>query len=526
MAPASRRMSPVAADGAGGAREDAYDVVVVGGGIGGLTAGALLAKSGTKVLVAEAEPQPGGYASALVRGPYTFDQADHLIWGCEPSGPFGPGVVDAVLRHLGVSDRCEFLRMDDPVYAVRLPGVDLPVPSGREAFLEAHLRLFPRDAAGLRRVVATAAEVYRESRQFPLKAGLGDLAGASWRFPTLFRHRGSTLKEVVDAELSDPRLRSAYTALWSWIGQPPSRASFLMWSVLMTGYVEDGAFVCRGGFQALADALAAGLTQAGGELLLGVPVTSIHVEHGRVHGVELATGQRVRTPLVISTGDARDTFERLVGVDHLSPRFVHRLRHSDLSLSVFVLYAATDLDVAGLGAYRDVNLSLDWDPERTYQRALAGEVTNLSILVPTLADPTLAPPGEHLVILKTVAADQPGLGEQDDTGRAEQMLQVCETVLPDLRRHLTYLDHVDPHARLPSPLHHMGAIYGWSGSPRDTGPRRLPPHTPIRGLLLAGQWTQPGPGICTVMQSGIGAARLALGVATSAPAVPLHLGTG
>ena len=65
------------------ARESTYDVVVIGGGIGGLTAGALLARAGKKVLVVEAQAQPGGYAGAIRAGEYTFDRADHLIMGCE-----------------------------------------------------------------------------------------------------------------------------------------------------------------------------------------------------------------------------------------------------------------------------------------------------------------------------------------------------------------------------------------------------------------------------------------------------------
>lgn len=58
-----------------GARADTYDVVVIGAGIGGLTAGALLARAGKEVLIVEAEVQPGGYARALRRGAYTFDLA-------------------------------------------------------------------------------------------------------------------------------------------------------------------------------------------------------------------------------------------------------------------------------------------------------------------------------------------------------------------------------------------------------------------------------------------------------------------
>jgi phytoene dehydrogenase-like protein len=69
----------------------------------------------------------------------------------------------------------------------------------------------------------------------------------------------------------------------------------------------------------------------------------------------------------------------------------------------------------------------------------------------------------------------------------------------------------------------MGPIYGWSLSPAQFGPRRLSPRTPVNGLFLAGQWTQPAHGVFSVMESGIQAARLVLDVPTAVPPLPIGL---
>src|SRR5687768_6003877 len=103
-------------------REEVYDVIVVGSGIGGLTAAALLAKAGQKVLVVEQGDGPGGYAHAFRRGPYLFDPAIHV------TGQGGEGqLFDSVLRHLGVRDLCTMLPVSS-YYAAHFPGFKFHAP--------------------------------------------------------------------------------------------------------------------------------------------------------------------------------------------------------------------------------------------------------------------------------------------------------------------------------------------------------------------------------------------------------------
>lgn len=500
----------------GEAAETAYDVVIVGGGMGGLTTGALLARAGKKVLVVDEQQRPGGHAHAIRQDGYTFDSAVHLITRCSTTNRLGIGVIDALLNHLGVRDRCEFLPVGDPFYTVHFPDLTLAVPTGRDAYLAAHLQHFPGEAPGLRRLVDLSAQIAADLSGLPEEIGVGDLPRLAWRFPTLVRYRNATMKRLIDRELHDSRLKSAYATLWHWVGSPPSRASFLAWAAMMGHYIEDGAYYCRGGYQTLADAVTAALERAGGELVLGSRVTRILASERRVQGVTLDTGQRIAAPVVISNADPRVTFRELLGESHLPARMLRKLRRLELSISVLAAYVATDLDVRSLGAGHQNLYYSSWNIEQCCAEALAGGVPMLSLNIPTITDPSLAPPGQHIVMMMAMAPSD----ESSDAGLAEPMLSLAERLLPGLRDHLTAVVGVDRAAARGLALHRIGSIYGAAMTPAQVGAKRLNHQTAIHGLYLVGQWTQPGAGVPWVIQSGIQVARRVLGLSSVEEVLP------
>jgi len=175
----------------------AYDVVVVGAGLGGLSAAAFLARTGRSVLVIEREEEPGGYARSFRRGDYLFELAIHIIGQ-------GEGLLlGKLLDYLGVADRCRFVRVAD-VCALNFPGFRLSVPAGREAYISAHAEaLAPSEADGLRHCFELSQQVHREVHQLPPVLSLRELEGAVTRFPTLFRYHSSTLGDLLDECLVD-----------------------------------------------------------------------------------------------------------------------------------------------------------------------------------------------------------------------------------------------------------------------------------------------------------------------------------
>jgi prolycopene isomerase len=280
---------------------------------------------------------------------------------------------------------------------------------------------------------------------------------------------------------------------------------------MLFGYVVPGPSYCQGSFEMLVNALVTALEQNGGELLLNTRVNRILTEDGLVAGVVLDGGKEIRTSTVISNVDAVQTFEELVGAEHLPASFMRRLRRMEPSFSAFVLYLATTLDMRQFEATHETFLYKHWDHDQTYRDILDGKPGGMWISVPTLIDPSIAPAGEHIVIMKSLACYDIGVPwDQAKERFTDTMLGNLDAVYPGIRDHLTFMEVATPLSLENYTLNQHGAIYGWEYTPEQTGSKRLNHVTPIEGLYLSSHWTQPGAASLRVFVSGIHTAQLVL----------------
>jgi len=140
---------------------DSFDVVVIGAGLGGLSAGACLAKAGRKVLVVEREEGPGGNARAFRRGPYTFDPAIHVT-----AQGFNIEFLDFYLSALGIAGEVQLLRAED-FFGVDIDGQRWRLPVGLDALKSYLAEQFPHEADGVTSFIETCAQTTRESQAPP-----------------------------------------------------------------------------------------------------------------------------------------------------------------------------------------------------------------------------------------------------------------------------------------------------------------------------------------------------------------------
>jgi len=496
--------------------QDHYDVVVIGGGLGGLGVAAPLARLGRSVLLCERTENLGGCAHAFERAGCTFDPAVHYIGAVD-------GFVDPLLHALGVGDRVRFIPFDS-MYGVDMPGTRAVLPLGVEPFIEAHERQFPGRAQGIAGFLEACVQMTRESQSLPARLDLKSLDAAAKQFPFLFRYRKATVQDVLDEHVPDPQVQAFCTAAWPYVGLPPSRLSFVTFAAMLMYVMEDGPQYCEGSFESLVRTLGEAVQESGGDIALGTPVERILIEDGRAVGIVTADGRRIGAGTVVSNADARQTFERLVGLEHLPARYSRRLERMTPSLSAFWLFAATDLDLSGLDLPHEMFIHHHWDHDRTYADVLAGRPGGMWLSVPSLVDPTVAPPGQHVVVLTSHMPYDIGESWSGARGRYEAlMVEEVERIMPGFRDHVLHLESATPETFERWTGNHEGAIYGWESIPNQSTPKRLPRVSPVDGLLLSGAWTEPGAGAVRTLYSGLQTAQLILGY-ESGPALLGALG--
>jgi all-trans-retinol 13,14-reductase len=510
---------------------DAYDVVVVGAGMGGLTAAALLARCGRSVLVLDQHYVAGGNATVFRRPHYEFDVGLHYIGDCGPDG-----LIPRILRRAGVGD-VHFRELDPEGFDTYcFPDFTFRVPRDLDEFRRRLLERFPSEAHGIDRYLRLLREAW----------SLTEITGPLTALTILphtrlaLRYATSTLGEFLDTCTADVRLRAVLAGQHGTYAQPPSRAPVLMNAVIAMHYFQ-GAFYPAGGAQVIADRLAEEIEYCGGKILLRAKVHRILVEKGKVAGVDMENrhvGRRVvRAPVVISNADLKRTLLELVGPAHLHATTARRTEGYEMSpaLAVVFLGARRDLRAEGI-TNSNYWVYPDYDFEAPYAEARAGRFHPAPFCYISLAtmkdpeNPRLAPPGVANIQLMTVVPSTPEAwgttAEEVASGRyrrseayqwvkhalAERLLDQAERVFPGLRKDIVYREVATPltHTRFTGSS--GGTSYGIALTPAQFLHRRPGAGTEIAGLYLAGASLRTGHGIAGTMMSGLVAASKVVGM--------------
>ena len=505
-----------------------YDAIVIGGGHNGLIHAAYLARAGRKVLVLERR---------------------HLVGGAAVTEEVFPGFKFSVCSYVVSLLRPEIIReLDLPAHGLEilpLDGTFTPMPNGDYLWRVNDHAKTRREIARHSRLDAEAYDEYGkamvEMGRFvkpiltmtppdPTRlepAGLKDLLSLARRFRALsdqdkynqIQLMTMSAVDFLDQWFETDVLKATMAAsgiIGTFLGVRSPGTAY----VLLHHYMGeiDGAFrswgLSRGGTGAISDACAGAARAAGAEIRTSTAVSKIIVKEGAAVGVVLENGDYLTAGLVSSSVDPHLTFVKMVGDEHLPGEFMADVRRykfrgssGKVNLALDALPDFTALRGAGphLRGAISISPSVDY-MERAYDEAKYGRYSSrpyVDIVIPSLTDPSVAPPGKHVMsCFVQYAPYHLKEGTWDDHREA-----FGETVIDTLAQFAPNIRNIIRHRQVVTPLDlerewglTEGNIFQGELTLEQLFFLRPAPgwaryRTPIRNLYMCGSATHPGGGI-------------------------------
>ena len=486
-----------------------FDVVVIGAGCGGLTAGALLAARGRSVLVLDMNDMVGGCASGFVREGHLFDVGASVVELLVP--------LRRAFAALGTTleDEVDMILCDPTFTVVLRDGERIHYPASTEGIIEALRAVSAEDARNWERFASYCSDLYDvllDTVYLEPMSTVADLARLLRRNSALAKYLPSFLTSYqgVLGRYFSPRAQQSFAFQGLTMGLPPGLLPGL-YAFLPYGELQ-GPYYPRGGMIELPNALRRVGERHGMTVRLRTPVRRVMVERGRAIGVALADGTEIRSDVVVSNVNAKTLYAEMVGEEYL-PWLVRRgVRSYQYDNALPVVYLGVDYEPP-LDAHHTVIAPTSEEVDSWWRNRARRPIPSRHFGMvdwPTRTDPGLAPEGRH-VLNVTVAGAYRGIDWDAYKHRfVEEVVSFLSAdVLPELEEHVRMATCATPRDFERRIGLAEGGLHGLAQDLAHTTVFRPSNKSKsIEGLYLAGSSTNPGGGVPTVIASGAIAAKL------------------
>jgi phytoene dehydrogenase-like protein len=492
-----------------------WDAIVIGAGMGGLTAAAHLVKAGLRVLVLERNPHIGGTAYVYHRKGFTF-----------PMGPLGfshPGLVKSILADLEIGEDLKFSRVH---YRIRAFGLDLPLSLHFSELVRELAKPFPADTKAVKHFFEAMAE----------RISTGKILDSSPIHSAQYSKVSAF--EYLHGLIKDWRLRRILGSIGT--REPYSGLPLLaaMWNHMS----HEGIWFPEEGMQSFCERLVRAVVrnnENSGEIRLNKEVAKIRAGQGKVLGVILKDGAQINSSSVISNADYKTAFLKLMDPKTIPADWYDAVSCARQTSSVFQVCLGVNTGKADLSAFKKAGRliyrrsgrsvqereSLDWNVQEISPEALACQELEVSLWGKDWE--MASSEGRAPIVIRAeaeynhFAKYRSGWRQRSSgykgykTRLAQALIREIDHLIPGLEKAIFVMDVATPLTFEDQGARSGGAVAGWSWDYedfRDDQPKELI-GTPIRGLYMAGYQAFSAlfmGGVPTAMESGKRAAKAVL----------------
>lgn len=484
-------------------------IVVIGAGIGGLSAAIHLAARGKRIIMLEKNAQTGGKMGQI--------EADGYRWDTGPSVITMRHVFEELFAAAGrrFGDYVTLQRID-PLTRYFFPdGKMIDVSSDLSEMAATVERLNPRDLEGYLAYLAYVSRIHRITGPVfiydrpPRLRSFARVPVQDWLKVDPFR----TMHQSIRRFVRDPHLRQMLGRFATYVGGSPYEAPATL-NVIAHVELNGGVWYPQGGIYRIAEAMTDLAHELGVEIRLEADVQEIELRGKRVAGVRLANGERIAAQAVVANVDVTTTYKHLLPASPLTEKRLGALQDYEPSCSGFIMLLGIAGQRANL-AHHNIFFSRDYRAEfdAIFKQQTPATDPTIYVAITSKADPTHAPQGhENWFVLVnappvTATVDWP---RRQMTYR-DLVLDKLAAFGVDVRGDIRTERLMTPPDLQRQTGAWRGALYGPSANSRWTAFRR--PHnraTGIHGLYFAGGTTHPGGGVPMVTLSGKVAAEMLL----------------
>ncbi|MEO8434963.1 MAG: NAD(P)/FAD-dependent oxidoreductase [Pyrinomonadaceae bacterium] len=487
-----------------------YEVVVVGGGIGGLTVAALLAARGVSVCLFERQDTTGGCAANVDARGYSFEGGAGLY------SSWGPGELhERVFAELGVLP--PEVRICEPSYVVRLQDrTDVPISANDEEFEEMLAATFPecalQAAAFYLRLSAADAAVRSAADRWPDLSKISSFGRLRVLGDARLRNLFSFKSDLLATHLQETssRFRQFVDAQLQMLGQCSSSDCPFLYGAVGLMLPRRGMYSIRGGGSALAQSLTDSIKRSGGTVRINSPVLRLaYGTDGRPAGVDLLSGETVEAGrAIVSDLTIWDTYGKLLGRDRTPSHLSEQLK-STQSLGAYLLYLGMDQAAADRLPANHVLAVPD------AAKGNADEISSSPFMFAATPswDPR-GPAGQRAVTVWTQTDTEQWFTfhrdateiEAQDQRTLEAWWQRIHAALPELGSDVEVIETETPQTFYERTRRRLGMVGGVAQLMSSFGPKPFNPfahRTPIPRLFMVGDTSFPGQGVAAVTHSAL-----------------------